>query len=153
MNAELPPFKNGKHNFESASTLDRDITPLNARVAKGSSPSSTYPAFQNTFCNFVLYHWTICIFPYNYMSPKIRHWSLMQRKDYYNLSAHAQSYIFSMNSFTESEACVQDGPRCGSRAQSSGDFISRRSPSHHTRPPYAGHLLRTVTVTVCCIIL
>jgi len=29
MNAELPPFKNGDHNFEIASTLDRDITPLN----------------------------------------------------------------------------------------------------------------------------
>jgi len=28
MNAELPPFKNGEHNSESASTLDRDITPL-----------------------------------------------------------------------------------------------------------------------------
>jgi len=28
MNAELPPFKNGKYNFESVSTLDRDITPL-----------------------------------------------------------------------------------------------------------------------------
>jgi len=28
MNAELPPFKNGEHNSDSASTLDRDITPL-----------------------------------------------------------------------------------------------------------------------------
>jgi len=28
MNAELPPFKNGEHNSESASTIDRDITPL-----------------------------------------------------------------------------------------------------------------------------
>ena len=28
MNAELPPFKNGEHNSESVSTLDRDITPL-----------------------------------------------------------------------------------------------------------------------------
>jgi len=28
MSAELPPFKNGKHNSESASTLNRDITPL-----------------------------------------------------------------------------------------------------------------------------
>jgi len=28
MNAELPPFKNGKHNSESGFTLDRDITPL-----------------------------------------------------------------------------------------------------------------------------
>jgi len=28
MNAELPPFKNGEHNFESASILDLDITPL-----------------------------------------------------------------------------------------------------------------------------
>jgi len=28
MNAELPPFKAGEHNFESVSTLDRDITPL-----------------------------------------------------------------------------------------------------------------------------
>ena len=27
MNAELPPFKNEEHNSESASTLDRDITP------------------------------------------------------------------------------------------------------------------------------
>jgi len=29
MNAELPPFKNGEHNSESASILDRVITPLN----------------------------------------------------------------------------------------------------------------------------
>jgi len=28
MNTELPPFKNGEHNSESASTLDRDITTL-----------------------------------------------------------------------------------------------------------------------------
>ena len=28
MNTDLPPFKNGEHNSESASTLDRDITPL-----------------------------------------------------------------------------------------------------------------------------
>jgi len=27
MKAELPPFTIGEHNFESASTLDRDITP------------------------------------------------------------------------------------------------------------------------------
>jgi len=30
MNAELPPFKNGEHTSESASTLDCDITPLSA---------------------------------------------------------------------------------------------------------------------------
>jgi len=29
MDAELPRFKNGERNSESASTLDRDITPLN----------------------------------------------------------------------------------------------------------------------------
>ena len=29
MNAELPPFKNGEHNSESTSTIDRVITPLN----------------------------------------------------------------------------------------------------------------------------
>ena len=28
MNAELPPFKNGEHNSESASTIDHVITPL-----------------------------------------------------------------------------------------------------------------------------
>jgi len=28
MNVELSPFKNGEHNSESASTHDRDITPL-----------------------------------------------------------------------------------------------------------------------------
>ena len=28
MNAEMPPFKNGEHNSESASTIDRVITPL-----------------------------------------------------------------------------------------------------------------------------
>jgi len=28
MDVELPLFKNGKHNFESASTIDRVITPL-----------------------------------------------------------------------------------------------------------------------------
>jgi len=28
MNAELPPFNNGEHNPESASTIDRIITPL-----------------------------------------------------------------------------------------------------------------------------
>jgi len=28
MNAELPPFKNGEYNSESASTLDHDITSL-----------------------------------------------------------------------------------------------------------------------------
>jgi len=28
MNAELPPFENGEHNFESPFTLDRGITPL-----------------------------------------------------------------------------------------------------------------------------
>ena len=27
MNAELPPFKTGKHNSENASTIDRVITP------------------------------------------------------------------------------------------------------------------------------
>jgi len=29
MNAELPPFKNGEHNSESESTIDRVIPPLN----------------------------------------------------------------------------------------------------------------------------
>jgi len=28
MNAELPPFKNGEHNSESASTINCVITPL-----------------------------------------------------------------------------------------------------------------------------
>jgi len=28
MNAELPPFKNGEHNSENASTIDPVITPL-----------------------------------------------------------------------------------------------------------------------------
>jgi len=28
MNAELPPFKSGEHNSDSASTIDRVITPL-----------------------------------------------------------------------------------------------------------------------------
>jgi len=28
MNTELPPFKNEKHDSESASTIDRVITPL-----------------------------------------------------------------------------------------------------------------------------
>jgi len=28
INAEFPPFENGKHNSESVSTLDRDISPL-----------------------------------------------------------------------------------------------------------------------------
>jgi len=28
MNAELPSFKNGEHNSESVSTIDRVITPL-----------------------------------------------------------------------------------------------------------------------------
>jgi len=28
MNKELPPFKNGEHNSESTSTIDRVITPL-----------------------------------------------------------------------------------------------------------------------------
>jgi len=28
MNAELPPFKHGEHNSDSASTIDRDITPF-----------------------------------------------------------------------------------------------------------------------------
>ena len=30
MNAELPPFKNGEHNSESVSTIDRVIIPLMA---------------------------------------------------------------------------------------------------------------------------
>ena len=30
MNAQLPPFKNGEHNSESASTINRVITPLNS---------------------------------------------------------------------------------------------------------------------------
>jgi len=33
MNTELPPFKNGEHKSESASTLDRDITPLSSALA------------------------------------------------------------------------------------------------------------------------
>jgi len=33
MNAELPPFKNGEHNSESASTFDGDITPLILRCS------------------------------------------------------------------------------------------------------------------------
>ena len=28
MNAEVPPFQNGEHNFECASTIDHVITPL-----------------------------------------------------------------------------------------------------------------------------
>ena len=31
MNAELPPFKNGKHNSKSVSTLNRDLTPFTLR--------------------------------------------------------------------------------------------------------------------------
>jgi len=32
MNAELPPFKNGEHNSKSATTIDRDITPLSLKI-------------------------------------------------------------------------------------------------------------------------
>ena len=32
MNTELPPFKSGKHNSESASTIDRVITLLNTCI-------------------------------------------------------------------------------------------------------------------------
>ena len=42
MNAELPPIKNRKHNFESASSLNRDITPL--RWICGSAISPQYRA-------------------------------------------------------------------------------------------------------------
>ena len=39
MNAELPPFKNGKQNSESVSTIDRDITPFSQ-----PKPSFMHPA-------------------------------------------------------------------------------------------------------------
>jgi len=32
MNTELPPFKDGAHNFKSASTIDRVITPLSLEL-------------------------------------------------------------------------------------------------------------------------
>jgi len=35
MNKELPPFKNGKHNSESAPALDRDITSLSSMFNYG----------------------------------------------------------------------------------------------------------------------
>jgi len=34
MNAEWPPFKNGEHNSESASTFDRDIVPLTNQILR-----------------------------------------------------------------------------------------------------------------------
>jgi len=34
MNAELPPFKNGVHNSESASTIDRGLTTLRMKLTK-----------------------------------------------------------------------------------------------------------------------
>jgi len=47
MNAELPPFKNGEDSSESASTLDRGLTPLPLRIlisvtyTSSSSPSNS----------------------------------------------------------------------------------------------------------------
>jgi len=32
MNAELPPFKNGEHNSEKESTIDRVIIPLTTEL-------------------------------------------------------------------------------------------------------------------------
>jgi len=46
MNVELPPFKNGEHNSESPSTIDRVITPLNAIVGSLKIP------FQHNFWIF-----------------------------------------------------------------------------------------------------
>ena len=36
MNTELPPFKNGEHNSESASALDLDITHLSSMYTSAS---------------------------------------------------------------------------------------------------------------------
>jgi len=39
MNAELPPFKNGEHNYESVSIIDRVITPLIHCFPKEGEPT------------------------------------------------------------------------------------------------------------------
>jgi len=44
MNAELPPFKNGEHNSESASTVDRVITPL---TSLNNKVNTLYSVFLN----------------------------------------------------------------------------------------------------------
>ena len=45
MNAEMPPFKNGEHNSESASTIDGVITPLSMQwhVAFLGEYKNTWP--------------------------------------------------------------------------------------------------------------
>jgi len=44
MNAELPSIKNGEHNSESASTIDRVITPLSHwGMSDSISPLIDYP--------------------------------------------------------------------------------------------------------------
>jgi len=47
MNAELPPFKNGGLNSESASTIDRDITPLIFKHCWG------YSTFVSNLCSML----------------------------------------------------------------------------------------------------
>jgi len=51
MNKELPSFKNEEYNFESASTLDRYITPLIERFHNKRSVAlynSWYNSFEST---------------------------------------------------------------------------------------------------------
>jgi len=46
MNAELPPFKNGEHNSESASTIDRVTGPLKLRIY--ATDGTNYKLYQAT---------------------------------------------------------------------------------------------------------
>jgi len=43
MNAELPPFKNGEHNSEKATTIDRVITPLRMKFTNVCFPTVNLP--------------------------------------------------------------------------------------------------------------
>jgi len=63
MNTELPPFKNGEHNSESVSTIDRVLTPLiqNANTALVSSkdPYLSATALRKPAVNMNIITWLV----------------------------------------------------------------------------------------------
>jgi len=53
MNAELPPFMNGEHNSQSASTLDCDITPLKEQTCSDIDPGEIIGSWILGLCDYV----------------------------------------------------------------------------------------------------
>jgi len=56
MIADLPPFKDGEHNSESVSTIDRVINPLRLKVGRDNFFGSSKSMCLKTYLSWIKVH-------------------------------------------------------------------------------------------------